>query len=348
MSILRNVLVKAGLSERRKDGRLPAHGLEVSYWTGLEQKRVKLKDISATGIFLLTQDRWVPGAVVELTMRKRGLLDRDSRPQVRLRARCVRHGDDGVGLTFVEEPARAAEWSRSMAIAADLLAASDPIRLFRATKALAFLFRASPSAEMQVLPFIGEISAERAQHVIEVALQAEELVASRISMPLDVSPMLLLRILDFGSRSSDARMQQCWAGILASSCIERTLGDDTGRVILLLSKLDRDHIGILTAACTRAMNSGWQDGFIFSSALYCTLHEISTITGVRNPVAIERNLNHLHQLGLLEKTIRPLGCAVLDQVNITPTSFGLKLYARCCGDSELPQTLESPALELAS
>ncbi|HEV2133245.1 MAG TPA: PilZ domain-containing protein [Terracidiphilus sp.] len=348
MSILRNLLLKAGLSERRKDGRLPAHGLEVSYWTGLEQKRVKVKDISATGIFLLTEDRWVPGAVVQLTMQKRGVLDRDSRLQVRLRARCVRLGDDGVGLTFVEEPARSAEWSRSMANAANLLAANHPIRLFRATKALAFLFRISPCAEAQILQFIGEISVERAEHVIEVALQAEELETARKPMPVDISPILLLRILDFGSRSSDARTQQCWAGILASSCLAETPDDATGRFVLMLSKLDRDHIGILTAACTRAMNSGWQEGFVFSSVLYCNLHEISTITGIRNPVAIERNLNHLHQLGLLEKTIRPLGCAELDEVNITPTSFGLQLYARCCGDSEMPQALERPALELAS
>lgn len=349
MSILRNLLVKAGLSERRNDERLTAHGLEVSYWTGLEQKRVKVRDISATGLFLLTGDRWLPGTVVQLMMRKRGLLDKDSRPQVRLRARCVRVSDDGVGLTFVEDPARAAEWSRSMAIAAEVLAASHPIRLFRATKALAFLFRVSPAAEAQVLQLMKEISAERAEHMVAIVLQAEEMVVSRTASPRSgVSPTLVLRILEYGSRTSEERMQQCWAGLLASSCIEGTQDDASGRFVFLLSKLDRDHIAVLTAAGARAMRAGWQEGFVFSSPLDCPADEITAITGIRNPEAVERNVNHLHQLGLMEKTVRPLGCAQLDLVNLTPTSLGLKLYARCCGDSDLPETQQSSELEMAS
>jgi hypothetical protein len=349
MSIFRKLLVKAGLLENRKDDRLPARGLDVSYWTGLEQKRAKIKDISATGVYLFTPDRWPPGTIVQLTMQKRGLLDRETRPQVRLRARCVRLGDDGAGFSFVDEPARAAEWSKSMVIASKVLAAHHPVRLFRATKAIAVLLRISPPAEAQLLQLITEISGERTENLIEIVLQAEELVASRAStLRSDISPSLMLRILDFGSKSSDARMQQCWAGLLASSCFEGTQDDVTGRFVVMLSKLDRDHIAILTDACTRAMRVGWQNGFVFSSELYCPLEEITAVTGMRNPVVVERNLNHLHQLGLMEKTVRPLGCAELDQVNMTPTSFGLKLYARCCGDNEPPETLQRTTLEMAS
>lgn len=349
MSILRNLLVKAGLSERRNDGRVDARGLEVSYWTGQEHKRVKIRDISATGVYLLTEDRWLPGTEVQLTLQKRGLRERESRPQVRLRAKCVRAGHDGVGLTFADEPARAAEWSKSMALAAGLLSSSHPVRLFRTTKALAFLLRVSPEAEAQTVHFISEISEERAEHAIEIILQAEESLAARNLTPRSgVSPGLLLRILEYGSKLSDERMAQCWAGILASSCLEGTRDEATGRFAVLLSKLDRDHISVLTVACTRARRAGWQEGFVFASELYAPLEEITNVAGIRNPVAVERTLNHLHQLGLMEKTVRPLGCAELDQVNITPTSMGLKLYARCCGDSELPEMLKCSALEMAS
>ena len=96
------------------------------------------------------------------------------------------------------------------------------------------------------------------------------------------------------------------------------------------------------------MRAGWQEGFVFSSPLDCPADEITAITGIRNPEAVERNVNHLHQLGLMEKTVRPLGCAQLDLVNLTPTSLGLKLYARCCGDSDLPETQQSSELEMAS
>jgi hypothetical protein len=203
--------------------------------------------------------------------------------------------------------------------------------------------------EAQAVHFISEISEERAEHAIEIILQAEESLATRDLTPRSgVSAGLVLRILEYGSKLSDERVQQCWAGILASSCLEGTQDDATGRYAVLLSKLDRDHISVLTVACTRAMRAGWQEGFVFASELYAPLEEITNVAAIRNPVAVERTLNHLHQLGLMEKTVRPLGCAELDQVNITPTSMGLKLYARCCGDSELPKMLKSSALVMAS
>lgn len=350
MSILRYVLVKAGLSERRKDGRIPARGLDVSYWNGLEHKRVKIKDISATGIYLITGDQLPPGTAVQLVLQKRGLLDRDARREVRLRARCVRQGEDGIGLTFADEPARAAEWSRSMAISAELHAGSHPVRLFRSTKALAFLMRITPGAEAQFLQLVGEISGEQAERMIDILIQADELLSSGSSERVAaLSPTLLLRILDYGSRAHGENVQQCWAGLLASCCIHSQQDEDIGRLVILLSKLDRDHVAILTAAGSRAMRTGWQPGFVFSSPLVCSADEIRSLCGIRNPVAVERNLNHLYQFGLMEQTVRPLGCAQLEQVNVTPTAVGLKLYARCRGDADLPEVLEARStLEMAS
>lgn len=354
MSILRNLLVKAGLSERRNDGRIPARGLDVSYSTGMEHRRVKIKDISATGIYILTGDPLPVGTSVQLVLQKRGLLDRDRHREVRLRARCVRQGEDGIGLTFVDEPARAAEWSRSMALSAELHAGSHPVRLFRSTKALAFLMRITPGAEAQFLQLVGEISGEQAERMIDILIQADELLSSSNSEPeATLSPNLLLRILDYGSKGHGETLQQSWAGLLASCCVESRQDEEIGRLVILLSKLDRDHFAILAAAAARAMRAGWQPGFVFSSPLICSVDEIRNRCGIRNPEAVERNLNHLYQFGLMEQTVRPLGCAQLEQVNVTPTALGLKLCARCRGDAVLPDVLEAPSaapstLEMAS
>lgn len=341
MSIFRSVLVKAGLSERRKDGRISAHGLDVSYQAGLEHKRVKVRDISATGIYVVTEERLQPGTAVQLTLRKRGRFDGDLRREIRLRTECVRQGKDGIGLTFVSGPDRVADWSRSMAISADLLAGSHPVRLFRSTKALAFLMQIAPSAETRVLQFIRGSNSERADRVLDILLQAEESLAARYLEPQAIgSPILLQRILEYGSRASDEHVQRCWAGLLASCCMDRTQDEVIGRLVILLSKLESDHVFILTAACSKARRAGWQPGFVFPSALYCPADEVRNISGIRNPSAVESNLNHLHQLGLVENTVRPLGFAELEQVNMTPTALGLKLYAGCCGDAELPEVLE--------
>jgi hypothetical protein len=348
MSILSYILVKAGLSERRKDRRVPSRGLEAIYWTGQGEKHAKIKDISATGIYLVTEDRWPPGTVVLLTLRRRGLREKEARPQVRFRARSVRIGNDGVGLTFLREAFLAEAWSKSVATATELFAGSHPVCLFRAAKAIAFLLRISPPAEAPLISLLAGLCLEKAENLIEIALQADELLESSETDPATrIDPNLVLRILDEASKASDEQVQHCWAGLLASSC---TPGPENPslRFVSLMSKLDRDHVAILTAACARAMRAGWQPGFIFPSPLSCSAEEIRKISGIRNLVAIEGNLNHLYLLGVLEKTSRPFGCAQIEQVNMTPTGLGLNLYVRWSGQNEVPEALDSTALELAS
>lgn len=348
MAILRKLLVKAGLSERRKEERFPLRGLDVSYWTGREEKRVKAKNVSTTGIYLLTEDRWLPGTAVQLTLHKRGLLDRDSRIQVRIRARCVRAGEDGVGLTFIEDPALAENWTRSMVLANILQPDGHPVRLFRTTQAIAFLSQISPSAGDSFISLATGFCRERAERMIEILLQAEELIASAGKQNRSgVDSNLLLRILEDGSKAEDEQVRNGWAGLLASCCLPQTQ-DSMLLFIALLSKLDRDHIAILNTACAWAVRTGWEPGFVFAVGCYRSADEIRRITGMRNLVAIEGNLNHLHQLGLIEKTDKPLGCAQLDQVNITPTGLGLKLYVRLNGHTDLAEALNRSALELAS
>jgi PilZ domain len=348
MSILSGVLAKVGLAERRKDGRFAARGLEVIYWTGAGQKRAKVKDISATGFYVFTEDRWSLGTPVQLTLQKRGLLEKDSQTQVRLRAWCVRVGDDGVGMTFVEEPAEAVKWSKYMVIAAELFPDSHPVSLFRAAKAMSFLWHTCPSAEFQILQLITRLGRERAERAIEIAIHAEEMLASRgLRSSSGIAPNLVLRILEEGSKTYEESMRQCWAGLFASSYLEE-MQDSTLRFVTLLSKLDPDHIAIIAAAYTKAMRAGWRPRCVFSSTLYCSADEIRKIAGIRNLVAIGNNLDHLYHLGLLEKTNKPLGCAQLDQVNITPTSLGLSLYFECSGHTELSEVLNSSALEMAS
>jgi hypothetical protein len=348
MSIFRYVLVKTGLSERRKQGRVPSRGLDVSYWTGREEKHVKVKDISATGIYLLTEDRWLPGTPVQLTLQKRGMLNWDSRLQARLRAWCVRAGDDGVGLTFIEDPALTDNWARSMDLASSLNPGIHPVRLFRTTKAIAFLLRICPSIEESFISLLARISCGRAEHVIEIILQGAELFAAteHRDQPY-VAPNLLLRILEDGSKAEEEHVRNGWAGLLASTCLQPTQ-DSMLLFIALLSKLDCDHVAILSTGCAWAMRVGWEPEFVFPSGCHRSADEIRRITGIRNLVAIEGNLNHLHLLGLLEKTVKPLGCAQLEQVNITPTALGLKLYVRMSGRTELPEALDHSALEMAS
>jgi len=350
MSFIANVLVKCGLAERRKDGRISARGLEVSYRAGSEQKRVKAKNISTTGIYIYTEERWPPGTAVELTLQKRSLLGGAVRPKARLRTRCARLDDHGAGLTFVENPAYADLWSNAMAGAAEIAAESEPVRLFRTARALAFLLRiCSPPEDGLARRMVEGFSAERVDRTVEFVLAAEDLLAlqSCATSPA-IAPALLQRILEDGSKAAEAETQQLWAGLLAALCRDAEQAESASRFAALLSKLDSTHALILGAACSRAMRAGWNSGLVLRHDLYCTPDEIRKITRLRNLVAIERHLHHLHSLGLIGETPRPLGCAPLEQVNITPTPLGLRFYSYCLAQTDLPEALECTELEMAS
>lgn len=350
MSFITHVLVKCGLAERRKDGRIPARGLDVFYRAGSEQKRVKARDISTTGLYIYTQERWPPGTVVELTLQKHSLFGGDARPKARLRTRCARLDDQGAGLTFVENPACADFWSDAMGKAAGIAAESEPVRLFRTARALTFLLRVCPSAQDAVVRRMVEtFSAERVDRAVDFVLAAEDLLAPQgCAMSPVIAPALLQRILEDGSRAAEAETQQLWAGLLAASCSDAEHAESASRFAALLSKLDSTHALILEVACSRAMRAGWKSGFVLSHDLYCTADEIRRITRLKNLVAIERHLHHLHFLGLIGETAKPLGCAPLEQVNLTPTPLGLRFYSFCQTQTALPEALECAGLEMAS
>ena len=343
------------LRERREDGRVDVRNLAVFYFTGLKQKRSRVKDMSATGVFLYTDERWLPGACVLLTLRRTGLLRQRSGPPVRLRARSVRLEEDGVGLTFVPEPLSAAAWRNLMTKAAGLnaripTAQDDIVGQFRVAKALAFLIRVSPSAEERILNLITEVmSDERAMRAIKVAVKAEELLDTQEgAAPGQVSPDLLLRALEVGSVAKDERTQQAWVGMLASSCRATADESSSWRCVNLLTQLLPEQIQILTLACTRATQLGWAPGFVFREKIDCPTDQIRRIAGIRDLAGVEQDLNHLHHLGLLEPTLRENAFEIIVNANITPTGLGLKLFARCSGYAEPAATIDVSALRMVS
>lgn len=86
-------------TEPRKAPRESLAGLTAFFWTGGAPVRQGIRDISETGLFVVTEERWYPGTVVRMTLT-------DCAEPVPERSICVyatviRWGNDGVGLQFV-------------------------------------------------------------------------------------------------------------------------------------------------------------------------------------------------------------------------------------------------------
>lgn len=86
--------------ERRRAGRRVIAGLVAYYWDGGRPTAHNVRDISLTGLYMLTQDRWYPGTVLQLTLQETDKTIVPSDRWIIVHAKVVRQGSDGVGLVF--------------------------------------------------------------------------------------------------------------------------------------------------------------------------------------------------------------------------------------------------------
>jgi len=92
-----------GQAEPRIAERLPAAGLTVHFWTGGLPQAFPVRDISATGLFVETTERWYPGTLIRMTLSKPDPGHEPAQCSIVLHCRAVWCGDDGVGVEFVFE-----------------------------------------------------------------------------------------------------------------------------------------------------------------------------------------------------------------------------------------------------
>lgn len=92
--------------ERRRAARRVISGLVVYYWDGGQPIPRPVKDISLTGLYILTQNHWYPGTIVQLTLQETDKLIVPSDRCIKIQAKVVRQGSDGVGVAFLPGKAR--------------------------------------------------------------------------------------------------------------------------------------------------------------------------------------------------------------------------------------------------
>ena len=77
--------------------RLP--GLTAYFWTGGVPVAHDIQDVSPTGLFVVTEERWYPGTVIRMTLTDSS--EPTAERSITVNATAVRWGNNGVGLQFV-------------------------------------------------------------------------------------------------------------------------------------------------------------------------------------------------------------------------------------------------------
>jgi hypothetical protein len=87
--------------DRRKQERLPVPPLVGYLGTASSSKTYELGDISLTGFCLLTDERWIPGTEMPITLQRTNLLTEEDSDCFTVQATVVRCDKDGVGFSIV-------------------------------------------------------------------------------------------------------------------------------------------------------------------------------------------------------------------------------------------------------
>jgi len=88
-------------TDRRRAKRHPLPGLVAYYWTGGAPEAFHIGDISANGLYLLTDERWYPGTMILMTLQRTNTDGEGPDDYIAVQTRVARWGTDGLGLAFV-------------------------------------------------------------------------------------------------------------------------------------------------------------------------------------------------------------------------------------------------------
>jgi hypothetical protein len=190
-----------------------------------------------------------------------------------------------------------------------------------------------PAAEELGLHFRGKVSRWRAQNVEATLIKATPLLEAAAQAGRIAPPRLVVRALNDASWADTGEVQELWAGLLASSC-SNDGGDESNWIfICLLEQLTSLQVLVVKHACENAEVS-MANGLFRAQGLFKTATARSGLTRCQDVHRIDRELDHLRELGLITSGFNGFGPDLVAEIQ--PTALALHLYVRAQGSLETP------------
>jgi hypothetical protein len=315
-------------AERRTSPALAAY-----HWKGPYPRLNSVRDISSTGAFLLTQERFEPGEVISLSLQRSGPPEKENAFSVQ--AKAVRWDDQGVAVSFMlPTGADLRLWQSPLKSAELQNEPEDILREFRVAQTISFLTRISPDTSVPASRLLHEeLSNYRLDNAIEITLKAERMLGAAVKEDhLRAAPEVVMGIVEAGSWSSDDKwMLQFWAGLLAASC--SSAGDDRSTLayVDLLGQLKALHMRILSAAAAKSAKVSGGSGNMYSRPLKWNAADLMKYSGSSDLIKLDRELNYMADIGVIAPREKSAFFQQMTDTTIALTNLGLQLYARCNG-----------------
>lgn len=195
--------------------------------------------------------------------------------------------------------------------------------------ASAFLSRIClPAAEEFGLLLRDKVSSWRAKNTIKILKSAQSILEQQVGeVVLHAHPRIIYSSIENGSWCEDDFMQNFWSGLIISSCTES--GKDESNLILihLLSQMTSSQAKLIGYICQNCDTYKSEAGWINSLPFYMELAELNDIMKVSDFYQVDRELDHLKSLGLIEGGFE----FNHTRADVTPKALCLNLYTRCQG-----------------
>ncbi|HEY6489667.1 MAG: PilZ domain-containing protein [Terracidiphilus sp.] len=327
------------LAPNRADRR-PASGFVGFRLEGSALLRNAVRDISATGAYLVTREHANLGALLSLTMQHEGPLELSSARRITTLARVVRVDDDGMGIEFVvpaDDDAR--RWSALIENLTEQARPADMLTFLHMVEAVRFLSRMCPQAseDFEQL-FRGRLSNHKIANAVGIANRAESLLApDSASGRLRADPALILRILEVGSCLDEEGMRNQWAGLLSVCCRADGQSDADLLLVDLFAQLTTAQVRMVTSICAHARKNLAESGALPATPTGFKTEDLAFGISLRE-AQIERDLEILSEIGLVRKGFDDSRTLLMsDMIELAPTDLALELHCRCHGHRGNPE-----------
>ncbi len=173
---------------------------------GETKKLHEVRDVSPTGLYLRTNERWRQGDVVSLVLQRKDATEGQHEKRVRVELEAVRCDESGVGFAWMwPEDVEFEAWKRVHTKRSDETDADYFLRELRLTAALGFLSQICPIAVEEIkLGLHKRLSNKRVAGAVEIMLKGQELLARLApGARVQAHPDMVRRILENGSWTED-------------------------------------------------------------------------------------------------------------------------------------------------
>ncbi|MGO9324270.1 MAG: hypothetical protein ACLP07_06905 [Terracidiphilus sp.] len=337
LSNLRRALQRFGEPEQPRAERWPATGLSALYGIDSATKPAGIKDVSATGVYLLTDERFPANQTVALILRLDSEQADNSELQISIKTRAAWQGEDGVALEFVLPPGMNPDLCA--ALVHDIVSLTDRdqvVDVFRHLRTVLFLYRLCESGADEAIQLLdGRLDTDRTATLFKIAFAVENLLAAKPDASrMRAHPKLLASILREGSWAPDEVTLKLWVGLLASSCSVDAPDDSNQIFVDILVHITPTEAKILIPSCERALSSmpGLENSA--SAPIVLSTQEMVHLTGVHDLGRNATDLAYLFNLGLVENLFDFTSYRDIESFDTTPSRLGLELYNHCHGHSE--------------